>query len=103
MHYVGLSRVITIDGLYTTNLCEDKITVSSEVKERMKYLCTEFKPALCISPIYNANEKTIKFCFLNARSLHKHIDNVRADLNFLNTDIGIFSETRFSQNDSNTM
>lgn len=103
MHYVGLSRVTTIEGLYITELSEDKITVSSEVEKHMKYLRTEGKLELCISPVYNADERAIKVCFLNARSLHKHIDDVRADLNYLKTDINIFSETRFSNADSNTM
>ena len=79
MHYVGLSRVTTIEGLYITELCEDKITVSSEVEKHMKYLRTEGKLELCISPVYNADERAIKVCFLNARSLHKHIDDVHAD------------------------
>lgn len=34
IHYVGLSRLTAIDGLYITNPCEDKITVCSEIKER---------------------------------------------------------------------
>ena len=42
-------------------------------------------------------------CYLNARSLHKHIDDVRHDLNFTNTDINIFSETRFSSTDNDIM
>ena len=70
MHYVGLSRVTTIEGLYVTELCEDKITVSSEVEKHMKYLRKEGKLELCISPVYNADERAIKVCFLNARSLH---------------------------------
>lgn len=90
MHYVGLSRVTTTERLYITELCEDKITVSSEVEKHMKYLRTEGKLELCISPVYNAHERAIKVCFLNARSLHKHIDDVRADLNYLKTDINIF-------------
>lgn len=102
MHYVGLSRV-TIEGLYITELCENKITVSSEVEKHMKYLRTEGKLELCISPVYNADERAINVRFLNACSLHKHIDDVRADLNYLKTDINIFSETRFSNADSNTM
>ena len=103
MHYVGLSRVTTIEGLYITQLCEDKIAVSSEVEKHMKYLRTEGKLDLCFSPVYNADERAIKVCFLNARSLHKHIDDVRADLNYLKTDISIFSETRFSNADSNSV
>lgn len=31
IHYVGLSRVTTINGLFITDLCEDKIAVSNDV------------------------------------------------------------------------
>lgn len=32
IHYVGLSRVTTIEGLYISNLCKSKIAVNSQVK-----------------------------------------------------------------------
>ena len=41
-----------------------------------------------------------KICYLNAWLLHKHIDDVRRDLNFTNTDINIFSETRCLMSDN---
>ena len=43
IHYVGLSRVTTIEGLYITNLCEDKIAVSNNVRTEMSKLRTECK------------------------------------------------------------
>ena len=45
----------------------------------------------------------LKICYLNARSLHKHIEDVRKDINYLSADIAIFTETRFSQHDPNEM
>ena len=36
IHYVGLSRVTTIDGLYVTDLCENKIAVSDDVRKEKK-------------------------------------------------------------------
>ena len=36
IHYVGLSRVTTLEGLYVTDLTENKITVSSDVKAEMQ-------------------------------------------------------------------
>ena len=41
IHYVGLSRVTTIDGLYVTDLCENKIAVSDDVRTEMHRLRTE--------------------------------------------------------------
>ena len=42
-------------------------------------------------------------CYLNARSVHKHIQDIHEDLNYSATDINIFAETRFSSQDSNNM
>lgn len=38
IHYEGLSRVATLEGLYVTNLTENKITVCSDVKAEMQPL-----------------------------------------------------------------
>ena len=50
IHYVGLSRVTTIDGLYITDLCENKIAVSSDVEAEMKCLRTKAKLDLLLFP-----------------------------------------------------
>ena len=41
--------------------------------------------------------------YLNARSLHKHINDVRHDLNLTSTDINIFSEKRCMRSDNDVM
>ena len=38
IHYVALSRVTTIDGLYVTDLCENKIAVDTKVTAEMEEL-----------------------------------------------------------------
>jgi len=53
IHYVGLSRVTTIEGLYITDLCESKIAVNPAVKAQMQHLRTEARLKLSISPIYS--------------------------------------------------
>ena len=73
IHYVGLSRVTTFEGLYITDLCEDKIAVHPDVKIEMKRLRTIAKLKLFISPLYNITGSCLKLCYLNARSVHKHI------------------------------
>ena len=60
IHYVGLSTVTTIEGLHIANLCKDKIAVSTDAQKEMKHLRTEGKLELCISPIYNADQRAIK-------------------------------------------
>ena len=96
IHYVALSRATTIEGLYVT-------TVDHNVVTELKELRTERKLPLCISPLYKINDTVLKICYLNARSLHKHIDDVRKDFNFSSTDISIFTKTRFTPIDPDGM
>jgi hypothetical protein len=46
------------------------------------------------------NQSDLKVCYLNARSLHKHIEDVRKDINYSSMDIVIFTETRFNSSDT---
>lgn len=97
IHYVGLSRVTTIEGLYIADLCESKIAVSPAVKAQMQQLRTEARLKLSISPIYSykTDQNTLKICFLNSRSLHRHIEDVRKDLKYSSVNVNI-SETRLN-------
>ena len=96
IHYVALSRVTTIEGLYIRDLCKEKISVDYKVVKEMEILRIENNLKLCFTPLYMLNHTDFKVCYLNARSLHKHIEDVRKDINYSSTDILIFSETRFS-------
>ena len=40
-HYVGMSRVKSLDGLFILNLCADKISVNESVREEMSHLRTD--------------------------------------------------------------
>ena len=77
MHYVGLSRGTTMEGLHITNLCENKIAVSPDVQTEMKRLQNSGHLNLSVLPLYSANSIPLKICFLNARSLHRHIEDIR--------------------------
>ena len=103
IHYVGLSRVTTIEGLHITNLCESKIAVNPDVQTEMKRLRSSGCVKLSVLPLYAANPIAFKICYLNTRSLHKHIDDIRKDLNYSSADISIFSETRFINSDHDSM
>ena len=104
MHYVVLSRVTTIEGLYVTDLCENRISVNQKVVAEVEQLRTERRLQLCFTPLYDVKyESDLKVCFLNARSLHKHIDDVRHDFNFTSSDIAIFTETRISLFDNDEL
>ena len=85
IHYVALSRVTAIEGLYITDLCESKISVDPRVVKEMELLRNECKLDLCFTPLYMLEKTDLKICYLNARSLHKRIDDVRKDTNYLSS------------------
>ena len=60
IHYVGLSRVTTMEGLYITDLCEDKIAVNSQVVAGMELLRKERQLKLRVTPIYKTNQVSFK-------------------------------------------
>ena len=103
IHYVALSTVTTMEGLYITDLCENKIAVDPKVVEEMLELRTQRSLQLCFTPLYRLNQSDFKICHLNARSLHKHINDVRKDFNFISCDVAIFTESRFSPHDDDEM
>ena len=84
-----------MEGLYITDLGEDKITIDENVVAEIQQLRTERTLELCFTPLYHMDDSNFKVCYLNARSLHKHIDDVRNDFNLCSSDLAIFSETRF--------
>ena len=98
-----MSRVTAIEGLFITDLCEDKIAVNPHVAAEMEHLRNERVLKLSVTPIYKTDQVSFKLCYLNARSLHKHIDDIWHDFNFANTDINIFSETRCMRSDNASM
>jgi hypothetical protein len=65
IHYVGLSRVATIEGLYITDLCEEKIAVNPHVAAEMELLRNEHALKLSVTPIYRTDEVSFKLCYLN--------------------------------------
>ncbi len=69
----------------------------------MELLRTEHSLKLSYTPLYNLDHSSLKICYLNARSLHKHIEDVRKDINYSSTDLLIFTETRFSPSDPDEM
>ena len=92
---MGLSRVTTIEGLYITNLGEDKIAVSNDVCAEMSKLRTERKLRICVTPVYKAGERPFKLCYLNTRSLNKHFDDIYRDFNHTSTVVNVLLKHDF--------
>ena len=97
IHYVALSRVKSLDGLFILDFNEKSLDKDDRVDREMQRL-REKKMQLCYQPLYTL-DKDLKFLFNNARSLHKHIYDVKADPNVLNADVVGIAESWLSDSD----
>ncbi|KAK3099796.1 hypothetical protein FSP39_009735 [Pinctada imbricata] len=99
IHYVAVSRLKSLDGLHIINLEENKIAVSTDVQremERLRSIPQQTSSTLSLS----SNEGNLKIVYLNARSLHRHLPDIKCDININVSDVAIFSETRLCERDS---
>jgi len=104
IHYVGLSRVRTLEGLFILNLCENKMHINENVQQKMAQLRTSRRmPISLYFPQLHASPTTFNILFLNVRSLHKHIAEVRHDYVITACDVCIFCETRAADTDDDNM
>ena len=69
IHYVGLSRVTTIEGLFITDLCEEKIAVNPHVAAEMEFLRNERALKLSVTPIYKTDQVSFKLYVLLEHSI----------------------------------
>ena len=99
IHYVGLSRVVNMHGLFIETLNEGKITVSEKVKEEMKRLRLWAKYIPSVESLFKLSA-TLKVIFHNVRSLPLHKYDVFHDFNVSSTDINIFVETNLTNKHS---
>jgi hypothetical protein len=98
IHYVAISRLVSLDGLYLLNLQEDKISISQHVKKEMERLrsapnCMTHLPLTTIP-------SECKVLFLNARSVNRHLQDIRQDANIQGSTIACFCESRLCRRDS---
>ncbi|CAC5397939.1 unnamed protein product [Mytilus coruscus] len=103
MHYVALSRAQKAEDIYIIgDMNAEKISVSQEVKEEMKRLRNERTLNLCYTPLYIIEDSKFKICFHNSQSLHLHIDDVKADDNFIASDVNMFVESQLCRKDKDS-
>ena len=93
IHYVGLSRVRTLENLHILNLNPTKIHVSPLVKEEMSQLRGDRQLKLALPFVYSLDNNLIKLAFLNARSFHSHFASIKADQSLNACDLHVYCET----------
>ena len=100
LHYVALSRVTSLNGLYIKELNPLKITVREDVKEEIKRLRTKKSENLSYTSPATLPTNCLKIAFLNTRSLHAHIKKVRNDHDLEHMDFIALAETKLKHSDS---
>ena len=94
IHYVAISRADDLEHLYLRNFDPKKITVSKDVAAEMNRLRVENTQAPPEDPPH-----CLKICYLNAQSLHCHLNDVNRDPRLATADLLFCSETRFQKED----
>ena len=99
IHYVAFSRVRKLENLFILNLNEAAIGLDEQVHVEMQRLRTEASLKLSYTPLYKIDPSRIKLAFNNARSLHKHFEDVQFEPNVLSADVIGFAESRLCTRD----
>ena len=100
MHYVALSRVTSLSGLYLKSLNLDKICVSPDVLNYIEKAKVKYKLKLFYTLLYMYSDNKLKVMYNNARSYKKHFLDVKNNHNILAADIILLSESRLSSQDN---
>ncbi|XP_033759145.1 uncharacterized protein LOC117341405 [Pecten maximus] len=99
IHYVALSRVRSLQNLHIIDFNENSLSKDKDVDAEMQRL-SENGLQLCFNPLYNIHMQ-VQFLFNNARSLNKHILDIRSDPNVFAADVVGIAESRLHINDIN--
>jgi len=103
LHYVAISRVRSLTGLHIINLSKDQISVDNSVACEMARLRNDAAMKLSYVCPRNLSSDFMKVAYLNSRSLHAHIDDIRTDHNLNDMDIFVISESRLYPNESDML
>ena len=99
IHYVAFSRVKKLEDLHILIMNGPAMAIDIDVNIEMQRLCTEATLELCYVPLYKIHPHKNKIAFNNARSLHRHFQDVEFEPNVLEADAIGFAETRLCKRD----
>ena len=96
MHYVALSRVTSIAGLYIESINEKNISVSTKVSDYLKNALQNNKLQ---TNIQFSNKDTLNILLNNSRSFKKHFNAIQHNKLILQQHINIFLESKLCKHD----
>ncbi|WAR30845.1 hypothetical protein MAR_033387, partial [Mya arenaria] len=96
MHYVALSRVKNLASVKILELNANKIALSTAVIKEMARMRQSAVTSLSIPLVYSFPQNSHTLIFHNCRSLHRYINDIRKDFNFLSSSFIAFSETKLN-------
>ncbi|WAR31911.1 hypothetical protein MAR_034453 [Mya arenaria] len=96
MHYVALSRVKNLASVKILELNANKIALSTAVIKEMARMRQSAVTSLSIPLVYSFPQNSHTLIFHNCRSLHRYINDIRKDFNFLASSFIAFSETKLN-------
>ena len=99
MHYVALSRVTSLSGLYLKSFNSDKICVSPDVLNYVEKAKEKYKLKWSYTLLYVYNDNRLKVVYNNARLYQNHYLDVKNNHNILAADI-LLSESWLSSQDN---
>ena len=93
VHYVALSRVTTLSGLYLKDLNKEKISISRNVANYIADARKNAKLVLSYVPLYTYRTEQLKIIYNNCRSYKKHYHDIQANYSMMAADIICIAET----------
>lgn len=91
--YVAFSRVRQLTGLHLLGFNASSIRVSLAVQQEMSRLQSEPSPIVEQPSFADADESSLKINLLNIRSYLEHLEDLKSNPAFLQTDVFCFTET----------
>ena len=93
MHYVALSRVTSLSGLYLKDLNEEKICISRIVAYYIAEARKDSKLVPSYLPLCTYRTDQLKIIYNNCRSYKKHYSDIEANYNMMAADIICIAKT----------